>query len=249
MNLSMESKSSIIAAFILVSILAVGGVEFFCRSLGGALAVEKIVVQPAPTTASIALPVAKQQIPGPGKAGKPLATENYTIIIKRGLFGKVKSGKVPEKKPDPTPVALQQTTMNLTLLGTISGEGDVQRAIIFDKQGKTQDIYYRGDAIGAAIIKEVKRGEIILTVGGKDEILLMEELKSGTATESRRGAATGGQPTGSALFAPLSVPKSFVEAQKKGATEKRKSELRKPSKSTYRSFPPLNMSKFGKKDK
>ena len=239
----MESRSSIIASFILVSILAVGGAEFFCRSMGGALAIEKMVVQPVPAAASSASPVPKPQIVDSEQRLKDMLARNYTIITKRGLFGKVKSAEVPEKKPDPPPVPLQKTTLNLTLLGTISGEGDVQRAIIFDKQGKTQDISYRGDAIGAAIIKEVKRGEIILTVGGKDEILLMEELKSGAATESRRGAATesrsGAATGGQAVFAPLSVP----------ATEKRKSELRKPSRSTYRSFPPLNMSKYGKKDK
>ncbi|MBN4045896.1 hypothetical protein JYT94_00290 [bacterium AH-315-P11] len=39
-------------------------------------------------------------------------------------------------------------------------------------------MYYKGDAVGSAIIKEVKRGEIILTVDGKDEVLLMKEPKS-----------------------------------------------------------------------
>ena len=245
----MQSRSSIIASFILVGLLVAGGVEFFCRSFRDALVVEKRVEQPALTTGTIALPVSKQQITGPEKGRRPLATESYTIITKRGLFGKVKSVEVPEKKPDLTPQPLLKTTLNLTLLGTISGEGDVQRAIIFDKQGKNQDIYYKGDAIGSAVIKEVKRGEVILTVGGKDEILLMEELKSGAADRSNSGAAIGGQPTGTALFTPLPVPKSFVEAQKNGATEKIKSRLRRPSKSTYRSFPPLNMSKNGKKDK
>ena len=249
MNLTMQSRSSIIAAFILVSFLVVGGVEYFCRSLGDALSVERKSEVAASATATSVLPVSKPQTTGSEKRLKPQLPENYTIITRRSLFGKVEPVKVEEKITDPTPEPLQETTLNLTLMGTISGKEDVQRAIILNKTGKTQDIYYKGDAIGSAIIKEVKRGKVILTVGGKDEVLLMEEWKSGAANGANSGAAIGEQPTGTALFTPLSVPKSFAEAQKNGPTGKIKSRLRRPSKSTYRSFPPLNMSKYGKKDK
>ncbi len=223
----MQSRSSIIASFILVSLLVAGGVEFFCRTLGDALSVEKKVEQSVAVTGTISLPVAKPPHTGSVKAGKAQVTENYSVIAKRSLFGEVKPVEVPVQKKDPVPEALQKTTLNLTLLGTISGKGDVQRAIILDKKGKTQDIYYRGDAVGSAIIKEVKRGEVILTVGGKDEILLMEELKSGAAGDFRSSAA-GTKNTGPALFTPVPVPKKQTKVKKaKPAVEN--GEEKKPS--------------------
>lgn len=213
MNLSMQSRSFIIASFILVSLLVVGGVEYLCQSLGNALSVEGQSEVAAPAPATIALPVSKPQTAESEGRLKALVPENYAIITKRGLFGKVKLVKVEEKKTDPSPEPLQETRLNLTLMGTISGEGDVQRAIISDKTGKTQDIYYKGDAIGSAIIKEVMRGKVILTVGGKDEILLMEELNSG-AVKGANGGAAGKTSTGSAFFTPLPTPKKITEAKR-----------------------------------
>lgn len=204
MNLSMQSRSSIIALFILVSLLVVGGVEYFCRSLGSALSVESTPEVAALVKGVNGRPVARPQTVGSEKRLKPLVPEDYTIIVKRALFGKVKPVEAGEKEMDPIPEPLQETSLNLTLLGTISGEGDVQRAIILDKTGKTQDIYYKGDAIGAAIIKEVERGKVILTVGGKDEILLMEELDSGAAKASKNPAS----------FTPAPVPKEKTEAKR-----------------------------------
>jgi type II secretory pathway component PulC len=203
----MQSRSSIIASFILVSLLVVGGVEFFCRSLGDALSVEKKAQLSTSTTDSIVFSAQKQQITGSEKAQKFLVTEDYSIITKRGLFGKVKPLEVPVAQLEPVSEPLQKTTMNLTLLGTISGKGDVQRAIIFDKHAKTQNLYYKGDAVGAAVIKEVQRGKIILTVGGKDEILLMEELHSGDAGINQK-------PLGSAFVTPLPVPKKITRVER-----------------------------------
>lgn len=209
----MQSRSSIIASFILVSLLVVGGVEYFCRSLGNALSVEKKAEQFSPATDTIALPgVSKQQIGSSEKTRKNLVAESYTIITKRGLFGKVKPAEVLVKNMEPAPKPLQKTTLNLVLMGTISGEGDVQRAIIFDKKEKTQDIYYRGDAIGTAIIKEVKRGEIILKVGGKDEFLLMEELDSLSRTG---GGASMEKPAAGTFSLPLPKPKRSIKKRRK----------------------------------
>jgi len=171
----MLKRSSIIVSFILVTVLAAGGVEFFCRNLGEALVADK----PASVVTS-----GKTTVKTPGKAPaaqvkkiqKVKKMENYSIIAKRSLFGKIEKKEIIKETAPAAP--LKATTLDLVLLGTISGEGNLQRAIIQQKKKRTQDIYYKGDAIGSAIIKEVKRGEIILTVNGKDEILLMKEPKS-----------------------------------------------------------------------
>lgn len=171
----MIKRSSIIVSFILVTCLVAGGVELFCRSLGQALVVDvpaSVETQKnSGTTApdqSFAAQVEKSTRTG--------QNENYSIITKRSLFGKTEQ---KETKTEPPPEeSLETTTLDLVLLGTISGDANTQRAFIKQQKNNSQDIYYKGDAIGSAIIKEVQRGKVILTVNGKDEILLMEELKS-----------------------------------------------------------------------
>jgi general secretion pathway protein C len=111
-----------------------------------------------------------------GKAQKVKKNEPYSIITKRSLFGKIEQKEIQKETAPAEP--LKATTLDLILLGTISGDGNTQRAIIQQQRDKTQDIYHKGDAVGSAIIKEVKRGKIILTVDGKDEVLLMKEPKS-----------------------------------------------------------------------
>lgn len=176
----MTNRLSIISFFVLATLLAIGGVELFYHALNRALIVENQASTnetsgSAPgisgTTTSASVKTAK--LAGNGK--------DYTIIAKRALFGKIKLEK-KETTPAPTPV-LETTSLDLTLLGTISGGSNEQRAIIQDKRKKTQDIYYQGDAIGPALIKEILRGKVILTVKGKDEILLMEEPKSPPSRE------------------------------------------------------------------
>ncbi|MBL4903037.1 MAG: hypothetical protein JKY62_10340 [Desulfocapsa sp.] len=170
----MIKRSSIIASFILVTFLAVGGVEFFCRTIGQALVADK----PVDSTASGNSAKAPGKSPPTqvGKAQKVKKIENYSIITKRSLFGRIKQEEIQKETAPAAP--LKATTLDLILLGTVSGDGNTPRAIIQQKRDKTQDMYYKGDAVGSAIIKEVKRGEIILTVDGKDEVLLMKEPKS-----------------------------------------------------------------------
>ena len=173
----MINRYTIFLSFILVTLLVTGAVELLYNSLGKVLIENKNVDQIKTgeqstgntITRAAALPA------GQGKANR--GREDYTIINKRNLFGKVQD-KTKEKTPEPEPV-LTTTSLDLTLLGTIGGESDDQRAIIRNKSAKnSQDIYYKGDAIKHALIKEIGRGKIILTVNGKDEILLMEEMKS-----------------------------------------------------------------------
>ena len=179
----MTNRLSIIALFVLATLLATGGVELFCRFLD-----QTLIIAPQPSVAKTSGPArtysgAKSATPGiasvTGAAGK-----DYSIIIKRSLFGKPPKKETNEVAPAPTPV-LEATSLDLILLGTISGGANNQRAIIQDKRKKTQDIYYKGDAIGPALIKEILRGKVILTVRGKDEVLLMKEPKS---SPSRRNA-------------------------------------------------------------
>lgn len=198
----MLSRSSIIASFVVVTILTAAGVEFFCRTVGQALSVENRAETVAEKKGKSAPPpTGKKQSVSPAKRAAPRAKENYAIITQRSLFGKTAVAEKPVKKDVPEEKPLQETSLNLVLRGTVSGADNMQRAIIQDKKKNTQDLYYQGDAIGSTIIKEVRRGEVVLTVNGKDEILRMEELKSGPVTKKD-----------ASLSAPRSKPKPVSRA-------------------------------------
>lgn len=176
----MLSRYSPILSFILATLLAVGGVELFYGSLMKNLS-ENGTGLSQPDTARMDLPDTPHKKALAGRSPKkPTGKDDYSIITSRSLFGKIKPTNTKatvEEEP-----VLTTTSLNLTLLGTISGKDNDQRAIIRNKNNKEQDIYYKGDSVSNALIKEILRGKIILTVNGKDEVLLMEESKSPPST-------------------------------------------------------------------
>lgn len=104
------------------------------------------------------------------------------VILQRHLFGK----PIDTNKPapvEPPPVQLVATSLDLSLLGTITGEARYRRAIILDKKKRNQDIYGQGDTIQGSVIKEIQRDKVILTVNGKDEILIPETPKKGAVPQ------------------------------------------------------------------
>ena len=180
----MASRYSIILSFILATLLVTGTVELFYSSLGKILTTGEKTVQagvktaPMPTTNKVTQNQITRSLP-------PMSSEDYTIIITRNIFGKASSPTdTLASKPA---VVLTTTALDLVLLGTIEGKPDAQRAIIRSKKSRKQNIYAKGDTIEHALIKEIHRGKIILTVNGKDEILLMEEIKSPPSTGGRAG--------------------------------------------------------------
>jgi len=189
----MVRRYSIILSFVLATLLAAGGVELFYRSLSQSLTGGKEVTEPTKTgTAAGVKKNANANRSAPpllSKRGGVKKKEDYSIIAKRALFGKVK--EKPVAKPPIPQQTLAPTSLDLVLFGTISGTADDQRAFIRDKKKGKQDIYYVGDAIKHAQIKEISRGKIILTVNGKDEVLLMQEAKSpkGSANSKKNKAS------------------------------------------------------------
>ncbi len=172
----MRRRYPILLSFVLVTLLSIGSVELFYRSLGQSLTGEKAIV---PISEPETKQGTKTDTAAPVPIKKPAVREkkeDYSVITKRNLFGKAEE-KAIEKVVEAKPV-MTATSLDLVLLGTIGGTSNDQRAFIRNKKNKSQDIYYKGDAIEHAFIKEISRGQIILTVNGKDEILLMEEAKS-----------------------------------------------------------------------
>ncbi|MCI5177986.1 MAG: hypothetical protein D3911_01430 [Candidatus Electrothrix sp. AW3_4] len=156
------------------------------------------------SSSAVPVPEATQRLSEPGpKLGSKPGTEpvpqslhtkkpNFQIIVHRNIFQLVEKEKpkVPKEKLPPPPVqkdvpkaAPAPTQLNVTLLGTVQGDGQTSRAIIMGGKKNEQKLYRVGDAVkveGAiAIIESIKRGQVVLDVSGRKEILTMKKRKGG----------------------------------------------------------------------
>ncbi len=168
-----------ILPFFIITLLSIGGVELLYGVAENYLFLPpgKSVVQQSAIIGS------------DGEATVLNKHENYQVILDRNLFQSYiqEPEKVEPVKENPL-VGLETTSLDLVLMGTISGPQDRSRAIIMEKAKKKQDIYYQGDIVQGAEIKEILRGKVILTYNGKDEILDMIEA-SKYAPSPRAAAA------------------------------------------------------------
>lgn len=115
--------------------------------------------------------------------------DHYLAAANRGLFGPVQdSGDGPGKLKTED---LEPTTLNVALLGTVSGDSQNSVAVIQETAKRTQSLYKEGDTIQNATILKILRGKVILRVGDKNQILTMEE----TSTSSRKGPARASRST------------------------------------------------------
>lgn len=131
---------------------------------------------------------------------KSLTAPGYTKIVERNIFGateKVEQAPVEEAR---SVEALEETSLQLSLLGTVAGDTGSARAIILDQRQKSQDIYRVGDSVQEAEIRQILRGKVILRHGEKDEILTMAEKedkpKDAAKPDQRRRSAGTSQSRG-----------------------------------------------------
>jgi len=153
--------------FLMIAILAAGGIFFFYTKFAN----RRMPAASSPEVQEIDEAQLEDITPMADPARNP---PDFQVILRRHLFGKPVSEKKPATGEPPPPVKLAATSLDLTLLGTITGAPARRRAIILDKKKKGQEIYGQGDNIQGSLIKEIQRDKIILTVNGKDEVLLPE---------------------------------------------------------------------------
>ncbi len=117
---------------------------------------------------------------------EPVPTaQNFQIIVSRDIFRSAladKQEKKPELKPEPPPVSALPTSLNLTLVGSVIGNGQTSRAIIISNTGRDQkqQLLQIGDGVPgtAAVIKKIAWESVTLEVNGREEILTMPKPKS-----------------------------------------------------------------------
>ena len=158
-----------ILPFLIATLLAVGWVVQIYR-----LMEHYLLLPPAAKVEESGEPTALVRMPTAMERHR-----NYDVIVERNLFGSYTVEEQPQIEVEENPLAgLETTRLDLVLMGTVSGEAGNSRAIILDKRENTQEIYYQGDVIEGAEIKEILRGKVILSYEGKDEILDMSEAAS-----------------------------------------------------------------------
>jgi len=145
---------------------------------------------------------------------KSLAVPGYTKIVERNIFGateKVEERPGEEVSPLET---LEETSLQLSLHGTIAGDTASARAIILDQRQKSQDIYRVGDSVQEAEIRQILRGKVILRHGGKDEILTMvesdEKAQAGPTVSSGRRLSRQKRRSARTEPAPLDEPSTDI---------------------------------------
>lgn len=106
----------------------------------------------------------------------------YKAVIERNLFNtKIKTGQQPKLNIE----TLKPTDLKLKLFGTVTGDKNKAYAVIEETEKRRQNLYRIGDTIQNASIKMILREKVVLRVNGKDEILEIEEVSSGSRDSGR----------------------------------------------------------------
>ncbi|MBE9547107.1 MAG: PDZ domain-containing protein [Proteobacteria bacterium] len=120
------------------------------------------------------------------KVIKKPSPDSYKVISERNLFGS--SDRVMGGRKQIDLDELESTKLNLALLGTVSGNGKFDYAVIEETDKKKQGLFRVGDTVATATVVNIMRGIVVLRVGDRDEILKMKEGDPGK--KSYKGAVS-----------------------------------------------------------
>lgn len=130
------------------------------------------VATSARVSSSPSVPVTKKAPAQVQRAEKnPLAV--YNPIVERDLFDTKATVEVAPKTVDVE--ALEQTSLQLKLWGTVTGPPEEAYAVIEEGGKRDQNLFRVGDSIQNATVKLILREKVILNVEGKDEVLEIEK--------------------------------------------------------------------------
>lgn len=104
--------------------------------------------------------------------------QDFQVIIQRNIF-QAALDKIDVPEPVEQVQEAAPTALNLTLLGTVSGNKQTARAIIVDNTKKKQELFQIGDAVQGAFIETIERGRVTLDHNGIMETLSMKERVGG----------------------------------------------------------------------
>jgi general secretion pathway protein C len=127
--------------------------------------------------------IAMQDVTGTERRAEARLSD-YGIINDRNIFSKIKNlasnGYIAEVEE------LEPTSLKIRLLGTVTGDGANAVAVIEDTGKRTQELYRVGDSVQEAAVKSILREKVVLAVGNRDEILVMEKPSSGDTDDRQK---------------------------------------------------------------
>jgi general secretion pathway protein C len=115
---------------------------------------------------------------------KNLSLGDFKTITERNLFNSL--DKTSTNNISENIEALKPTSLNLALLGTVTGNHQDSRAVIEEIGKRKQGLYKVGDSIQNAMVKMILNGKVVLRVGDKDEILSIEDAFSSKTGKGNR---------------------------------------------------------------
>jgi len=161
------SRISSIVPLLLITLVCVGVVE------GGYLLFEHFIFDAPPRVEVGEADGTAEQAEATGADVKKI---DYRAILQRNLFGPPPdSGKSAIPPVRDNTEALAATSLDIVLMGTITGSEGTERAIILDKKTQRQELYEKGDAVQGALVSEIRRGKVILSQEGREEVLDISE--------------------------------------------------------------------------
>jgi len=182
----MQGRISNIVPIVLITVFSVIGVE------GAYQALDFFVLEPAIVSQKDAAQKPKKEANLKDTQGRKT---DYRIILKRNLFGtSLKNDKPEAIAPAPQPIA-NASELGIVLMGTISGSGNNNRAIILNKQTRDQELFSTGEVVEGALIKDIQRGKLFLSINGKDEVLNMTEAATMRPAYQAPPASTANRST------------------------------------------------------
>ncbi len=127
-----------------------------------------------------------QAAPTPVEYSKaPLS--DYKAITGRNIFNSSTAAIAAASKSEKVDIEkLKETDLKLKLWGTVTGQDKRAYAVIEDTKARQQNLYRTGDSIQNAVVKLILREKVVLSVGDRDEILAMEEIRARTGGRSGR---------------------------------------------------------------
>jgi general secretion pathway protein C len=109
----------------------------------------------------------------PDVKGSMMPLDNFNAITERNLFGTL--DKTSKDTTSEDIKALEPTSLNVALLGTVTGNNQDACAVIEEVGKRKQGLYKVGDSIQNALVKLILDGKVVLRVGDKDEVLSIED--------------------------------------------------------------------------
>jgi hypothetical protein len=105
------------------------------------------------------------------------AITDYQVILERNIFKAVlELGELPAAAQTLSALdTLEETSMQLSLLGTVSGSVEDARAFIRDELTQQENMYRVGGTLQGAVITRIERGRVVLLVDGNEEILNIKD--------------------------------------------------------------------------